>query len=157
LCTDAPGVKDLVHHPVVDEPLVLVNSGLGRRFDPKLPLISIEPGSATWRAVEPLLRARQPQLLRGPFTPVESFAATVQMVKAGFGNGLVPLGLVLEMALNRRCYRELPGVERRVSLLTRKTINQLAAFVLLREQLTRAATAYFAERRRGRPLTAASA
>ena len=148
LCTDAPGAKDLVHHPVVDEPLVLVHSRLGEKFDAKLPLISIESGSATWRAVEPLLRAYHPQLLRGQLTPVESFAATVQMAKAGFGNGLVPLGLALEMALDRRCYRELPAVKRRVSLLTRKTIDQLAAFVLLREQLTRAATAYFAKRRR---------
>ena len=159
LCTDAPGVKDLVHHPVVDEPLVLVNSALGRRFDPALPLISIEPGSATWRAVEPLLRAHHPQLLRGQLTPVESFAATVQMVKAGFGNGLVPLGLALEMGLTRRCYRELPGVERRVSLLTRKTINQLTGFGLLREQLARAATSYFAtraRRRRGRGLSASA-
>lgn len=148
LCTDAPGAKDLVHHPVVDEPLVLVNSGLGKKFDPKLPLISIEPSSATWRAVEPLLRAHHPQLLRGQLTAVESFAASVQMVKAGFGNGLVPLGLALEMALDSRCYRALPDVQRRVSLLTRKTINQLAGFALLREQLAHAATAYFAQRRR---------
>jgi hypothetical protein len=35
-----------------------------------------------------------------------------------------------------------------VSLLTRKTIDQLAAFVLLRERLTRAATAYFVTRKR---------
>jgi DNA-binding transcriptional LysR family regulator len=148
LCTDAPGAKDLVHHPVIDEPLVLVHSRLSEKFDAKLPLISIEPGSATWRAVEPRLRAHHPQLLRGQLTPVESFAATVQMVKAGFGNGLVPLGLALEMGLDRRCYRELPAVKRRVSLLTRKTIDQLAGFVLLRERLTRAATAYFVKRRR---------
>ena len=70
------------------------------------------------------------------------------MVKAGFGDGLVPLGLALEMALDRRSYRELPGVERRVALLTRKTINQLAGFALLRERLTQAAAAYFAQRRR---------
>lgn len=147
LCTDAPGAKDLVHHPVVDEPHVLANSGLAEKFDPKQPLISIEPGSATWRAVEPLLRAHHPQLLRGQFTPVESFAATVQMVKAGFGNGLVPLGLALEMDLDRRCYRELSNVKRRVSLLTRKTIDQLSGFALLREQLALAATDYFARRR----------
>jgi DNA-binding transcriptional LysR family regulator len=146
LCTNAPGAKDLVHHAVIDEPLVLVHARLGEKFDAKLPLISIEPSSATWRAVEPLLRAHHPRLLRGQLTPVESFAAAVQMAKAGFGNGLVPLGLALEMALDRRCYRELPAVKRRVSLLTRKTINQLAGFVLLREQLTRAATAYFVKR-----------
>jgi DNA-binding transcriptional LysR family regulator len=148
LCTDAPGAKDLVHHTVIDEPLVLVHSRLGEKFDARLPLISIEPSSATWRAVEPLLRAHHPQLLRSQLIPVESFAATVQMAKAGFGNGLVPLGLALEMALDRPCYRELPAVKRRVSLLTRKTINQLAGFVLLRERLTRAATAYFVKRTR---------
>jgi hypothetical protein len=50
-------------------------------------------------------------------------------------------------------------VKRRVSLLTRKTINQLAGFGLLREQLTRAATAYFAGRGRqgGRRAFTASA
>jgi hypothetical protein len=43
--------------------------------------------------------------------------------------------------------------------LTRKTINQLAGFGLLREQLTLAATAYFARRGRqagGRALTASA-
>jgi len=144
LCTDAPGAKDLVHHPLVDEPLVLVNAGLGVKADRRRPLISIVPGSATWRAIEPLLRAHHPQLLRGQLIPVESFAATLQMVKAGFGNGLVPLGLALEMSLDRRCYRELPAIKRSVSLLTRKTINQLPAFRLLRERLARAATRYFA-------------
>ena len=52
------------------------------------------------------------------------------------------------MALDRRSYRELPAVERRVALLTRKTISQLAGFALLRERLTQAAAAYFAQRRR---------
>lgn len=144
LCTDTPGAKDLVHHPLIDEPLVFVNAGLGVKADRSLPLISIEPGSATWRAIEPLLRARHPELLRGRLIAVESFAATVQMVKAGFGNGLVPLGLALEMSLDRRCYRGLPAIKRTVSLLTRKTINQLPAFRLLRERLGRAAALYFA-------------
>jgi len=150
LCTDGPGAKDLVRHPVVEEPLVLVHSKLGERLDTGLPLISIEPSSATWRAVEPLLRGHHPQLLRGELTRVESFAAAVQMTKAGFGNGLVPLGLALELGLDPRRYRELPAVKRSVSLLTRKTISQLAGFSLLREQLTRAATAFFEKRRRSR-------
>lgn len=148
LCTDASSAKDLIHHSLIDEPLVLINSGLGQKFDRKLPLISIESSSATWRAVEPLLRAHHPQLLRGQLIGVESFAATVQMVKAGFGNGLAPLGLALEMTLDRRGYRELPAIKRRVSLLTRKTINQLGNFGLLREQLAHAAALYFANRKR---------
>lgn len=147
VCTDAPSAKDLIHHPVIDEPLVLINSGLGAKFDKRLPLISIESSSATWRAVEPLLRTHHPLLLRSQLIGVESFAATVQMVKTGFGNGLAPLGLALEMALDRRGYRELPMIKRRVSLLTRKTINQLANFGLLREQLAHAAGLYFAKRK----------
>ena len=64
------------------------------------------------------------------------------------GNGLAPLGLALEMTLDRRGYRELPAIKRRVSLLTRKTINQLGNFGLLREQLAHAAALYFANRKR---------
>src|SRR5262245_6876392 len=47
LCTDAPGATDLVRHAVVDEPLVLVHARLAEVLDARLPLISIEPGSAT--------------------------------------------------------------------------------------------------------------
>jgi DNA-binding transcriptional LysR family regulator len=75
---------------------------------------------------------------------VESFAAVLQMVKAGFGDGVVPLGLVKETRLPRRAYRVLPGVERRIALLTRKTIDQLEGFRGLREALAAAAQARFA-------------
>jgi DNA-binding transcriptional LysR family regulator len=79
--------------------------------------------------------------------PVESFSAAVQMVRAGFGDGLIPLGLALENRLDRRCYRELPSVVRPVALLVRKTVNQLAAFALFRERLLEATRAYFASAR----------
>ena len=45
------------------------------------------------------------ELLRRPLVPVESFGATMQMVKAGFGDGIVPLGMVMDMDLKRRAYR----------------------------------------------------
>jgi DNA-binding transcriptional LysR family regulator len=143
LSTDMPASRDLIHYPVVEEPLVLVNSGLSAKPARGRPLISIEHGSATWRAVEPQLRSRHPQLLARPLVPVESFSATVQMVKAGFGDGLVPLGIAIEMKLDRRSWREVSGVQRRISLITRKTVNQLAAFGLLRERLVREAARYF--------------
>ena len=76
--------------------------------------------------------------------PVESFSAALQMIKAGFGDGLAPLGLVMEMGIGRRAFRLLPGVERRVSLSTRKTINQLASFQRLRDGIASAAQRYFA-------------
>lgn len=143
MSTDLPATRDLIHYPVVDEPLVLVNSRLSAKPARNQPLISIEPNSATWRAVEPQLRERHPQLLARPLVPVETFSAAVQMVKTGFGDGLVPLGIAIEMNLDRRCYRELPGVTRHISLITRKTVNQLASFRLLREQLVKEAARYF--------------
>ena len=147
LSTDLPEAKDLVHHPLIDEPLVLVNSGLASRPVRDQPLITIEPSSATWRAIEPQIGEHHPHLLDRPLIPVETFSATVQMVKAGFGDGLVPLGLAIEMELGARCYREVRGVTRHISLITRKTVNQLASFRLLREQLAAEATGYFASAR----------
>lgn len=145
MCTDLPEAKDLIHHPVADEPMVLIHSGLAVKALRNQPLISIEPGSATWRAIQPQIKERHPDLLARPFIPVETFSATVQMVKAGFGDGLVPLGLALEMELDRRCYRELRAVKRHISLITRKTVNQLASFRLLRAQLVMEITRYFSK------------
>ena len=143
LSTDLPAAKDLIHDPLIEEPLVLIFAGLGR--DPgqrrvrDRPLISIEAGSATWNAIEPRIRKLHPQLLQRQLIPVETFSATVQMVKAGFGDGLVPLGMAIEMKLDRYHYREIRGVTRNISLITRKTTNHLAGFQLLREQLVKEA------------------
>jgi len=146
-CTDPLTAKDLIRYPIVDEPLVLIHSAFSGKAQKNLPLISIELGSATWRAVEPLIKQHHPELLKRQLIPVESFSAAVQMVKAGFGDGLVPLGLVLEMGVGRKCYRELPAIKRGVSLLTRKTIHQLESFGLLRDQLVRVTAQYFAKKR----------
>ena len=135
LCTAPSGASDLIQHPLRSEPMVLVHSALGPRADRRRPLISIEPTSATWRAIEPLLRQHHPELLGTRLLPVESFGAVVQMVKAGFGDGLVPLGLALESRLPQRSHRVLPRVGRKIALLTRKTIDQSEGFRRLRDQL----------------------
>ena len=147
MCSDVPGVSELIHHPLTEEPMVLLNASLARRPARDAPLISIEPSSAAWRAIEPKLRALQPRLARRTRVPVESFSAAIQMVKAGFGDGLIPLGLVFENRLGRGCYRTVPGITRPVALLTRKTVNRLESFSRLREGLLRAAAAYFARAR----------
>jgi DNA-binding transcriptional LysR family regulator len=136
LSTDAPAAKDLIHYPVIDEPIVLIHAGFRPKPQADRPLISIEANSATWRAIEPQLRARHPGLLARTLIPVETFSAAVQMVRAEFGNGLVPLGLARELGVDPACYRKLPGVRRQVSLLTRKTVNQLPEFALFRDRLT---------------------
>lgn len=139
LCTAPQTAPDLVLHALLTEPMVLVHAGLGSRASVRRAVISIEPTSATWRAVEPLLRAHHPELLGGRLIAVESFGAVLQMVKAGFGDGIVPVGLVMEMGVPKRGYRELRGVERNVVLLARKTVAQLGSFRALHEQLTKVA------------------
>ncbi len=143
LSTDAPAAKDLIHYPVIDEPMVLIHAGFRGRSTPGLPLISIEANSATWRAVAPQIRARHPSLLARPLIPVETFSAAIQMVKSEFGDGLVPLGLVRELGVDPACYRRIAGVRRQISILTRKTVNQLAEFTLFRDRIIAAAHAYF--------------
>jgi DNA-binding transcriptional LysR family regulator len=147
MSTELPASRDLLQHPLIDEPMVLVQSSLSRdparRAPRDRPLISIEPSSATWRAIEPQVRERHPGLLARPLVPVETFSATVQMVRAGFGDGLVPLGMAIETGFDRRSYRELAGVRRHISLITRKTIHQLASFRLLHERLALEAQRYF--------------
>lgn len=147
LSTEGPTPQDVLHYPVTEEPLVHVHSSLGSKPGKAAPLITIEPGSATWRAIEAPLRQHQPELLKRTLVPVESFSAALQMVKAGFGDGLVPLGLALEMGLPTRSYRELDGVRRRVSLLTRKTVHHLASFGRLRDGIVAATAEYFSGRR----------
>ncbi len=148
LCTDPLGATDLIHHPLVEEPMVMVNARLAGRASRNAPLITIETTAAAWKAIEPLIQANCPALLSRPLIPVESFSAAIQMVRAGFGDGLVPLGLALETRLGRTCYRELPAVSRPVALLARKTVNQLPSFARLRDQLRQATTTYFARARR---------
>jgi DNA-binding transcriptional LysR family regulator len=140
LATGGAADPELVQHPLADEPLVLLRAGSARR---DLPLVTIEPRSATWRAIEPALRRDHPALLARRRTPVESFAAAVQLVRAGFGDGLVPLGLVRELALPPPTWRRLRGLTRPIVLVTRKSIHHLPAFAALRQALTDGAAAYF--------------
>lgn len=135
LCTESSTAKDLLQHPLFEEPLVLLHDKLGPKLGRRVPLVTIENTSATWRAIAPQLREKHPELLAAPPISVESFSAVVQMVRAGFGNGLVPLGLVRDLRLDPASYRRLPGITRRIVLLTRKTVHELPGYIALREQL----------------------
>jgi DNA-binding transcriptional LysR family regulator len=145
LCTDSPPAKDLIHHPIVEEPMVIAHAAGAERADPRQPLISIEPTSATWRAIEPQLRARHPRLLERRLIAVESFGAALQMVKAGFGDGLVPLGLAMEAGVHGRARVVLPRVRRNVSLLMRKLVHHMPEVAAFRDRLSAAAARYFEE------------
>jgi DNA-binding transcriptional LysR family regulator len=148
LATEMPSAKDLIRIPIVAEPLVVVNVGVRRERKKGVPLITIEPDSATWRAVGPQIERRHPGLLSGRVVPVESFGAALQMARAGFGDALVPLGIAKEAGIERWCYRTLAGVERPVSLFTRKTIYLLEDFQRLQGRLVAEAAHYFKPRAR---------
>jgi DNA-binding transcriptional LysR family regulator len=146
LGTETSGARDLIRIPVVAEPIVVVNLGMLPERSKGVPLITIEPDSATWRAIEPQIARRHPGLLAGRLIPVESFGAALQMARAGFGDALVPLGVAKEAGLEGRCCRALIGVERPVSLFTRKTIYLLEDFKRLQERLVAEAGRYFGPR-----------
>ncbi|MGZ8269064.1 MAG: LysR family transcriptional regulator [Burkholderiales bacterium] len=146
LATDVPLQKDLIHYPVIDEPMVLIRGETRAKRAGPTPLITIERTSMTWHAIEPLLQAHHPELLARTRLPVESFSAAIQMVKAGFGDGLVPLGLARETKVRSKAVRVLRHVHRRVTLLTRKTVNQAESFKALREAITGAALRHFGDR-----------
>jgi DNA-binding transcriptional LysR family regulator len=143
LASDVPTQKDLIHYPIIAEPMVLIRSSERTKRAADIPLITVEPTSMTWRAIEPLVRAAHPELLARPRLTVETFSAAVQMVKAGFGDGVVPLGLARNMRVRAKSVRVLKNVHRRVTLLTRKTVNQTESFTRLRQALEAAATAHF--------------
>lgn len=147
--TEARVPSDLVRFPIVTEPMVLIGAGLKSAQARGAPLITIEAESATWRVVEPQIAEREPKLLSAKIVGVESFGAALQMVKAGFGNGLLPVGLVRELGIARESYRVLRHVGRPISLFTRKTVPQLESFTRLHDALARETQAYFEEDRSG--------
>lgn len=146
LCTESALAKDLVQHPLFDEPLVFVVAELGRAPDRKLPLITIEATSATFRAVHADLRTHYPKLVARPLVFVESFGAVLSMVRAGFGNGVIPLGFAIEERVPRRSLRTLTGVSRRLALCTRKSLALSAPFLEFRDRLGRAIAEHFVAR-----------
>jgi DNA-binding transcriptional LysR family regulator len=143
LSTDVPTPPDVVHAPVLDEPMVLVRGDAGG------PLVTIEPGSATWRAIGPALRDH-PALDARPREAVESFSAALQMVRAGFGDGLVPLGIALAAGVPADRFAVVPGLVRPIAVLARKSIALQPAFARFRDALTEAAQAWFGGPARGR-------
>jgi DNA-binding transcriptional LysR family regulator len=143
LSTPASTPPDLLQVPLIDEPMAWVRSGLQRQSSDRL--ITIEPSSATWRALEPRLRL-YPELQQLERVPVESFSAALQMVRAGFGDGLVPLGLVLQSELPGHSYDVLPALARPVSLQVRKTVHHLDRFASLRDALVEATSRWFSRR-----------
>lgn len=105
---------------IFEEPLVFLRSPTETNT-----LITIEKSSGTWKTIEEKV-TRHPKLKNYELTHVESFAAIVQMVREGFGHGLVPMGIAQTMQLNKKDILILsPNIKRQIKLISRKNVAQL--------------------------------
>ena len=123
---EAPSGTDLETLALGEEEMVLVPSGLSKlslRRGVRLPVLSIEPGSATGRALRARLArlARERDIRLDPESTVQSYTAVVQLARAGFGHGLAPISLALALGIPRKALVRLPapGLLRPLSLIGR--------------------------------------
>ena len=101
-------------------------------------MLSIEPGSATGRALRaPLARlARERGIRLEPETTVQSYTAVVQLARAGFGHGLAPRALALALGVPKSALVRLPapGLARPIALVGRaRTLSREPAASFARE------------------------
>lgn len=121
----APG---LVVHELREEEMVIVPSGLESlrvRRGAVIPVIGIEPASATGRALARRVHFLQREAgveLRVTQT-LQSYACIVQLARCGFGHGLVPDGIARAMGVEAGQLVRLPkpGLRRPISLIGRRT------------------------------------
>ena len=122
LCAGAlSAVGDLSQILLAHEPLVLIPPAGKRlrRVRGEHRVITIEPGSASWKAMRPQLRhLRAAGVDLEVERTVQSFTSVVQLARAGFGTGLAPVGVA--RALGARTTRlPPPGVTRPIAVFAR--------------------------------------
>jgi DNA-binding transcriptional LysR family regulator len=121
---EAEGAPDLSVEPLTEEELVIVPSRLERlRLRPgaALEVIGIEPASATWAAIRPRVErlGRRWGIELRVVAALESYAAVVQMARAGFGHALAPAGIARALGVaDSRLVRL--GITRPVSIAARR-------------------------------------
>ena len=108
---------------ITEEPLVFIYN----KFDEDAAsetskVITIEKNSGTWRNMEDRL-LRNSKVKSADFVYVESFAAISQMVKEGFGNGIIPLGMAQHLNIPKKGYSLFsPAISREIKLISRKSV-----------------------------------
>ncbi len=126
LCVSPSVDPQLISEIISEESMVL----LSNRFDPESEarkIITIEPNSATWKVIHEKA-IKHPKIKNYELVYVESFSAIVQMVKEGFGHGLVPIGVALTMGAPKKAiHLLLPSIKREIKLISRKNISLLPA------------------------------
>lgn len=120
LCISPTNHPQMMSTVIFEEPLVFLKCPTESNK-----LISIEKSSGTWRALRDKIE-RHPKLKNYDLIHIESFAAIIQMVKEGYGNGLVPLGIAQTMYPSKKDILILsPTIQRQIKLISRKNIAQL--------------------------------
>jgi len=118
--------KELQSEVLAREPMVIIPSGLEPIQFPdtgELPVISIEDYSGAWRSFQDeveKLRIRRKVAL-------ESFFSVAQMAIAGFGHGMVPVGVAVTLKIPESCLVNLEekGLYRPVRFVARKSTYSL--------------------------------
>lgn len=120
----ASSVGNLISTKITDEPLVFIYN----KFDEDASketnkVITIEKNSGTWKTLEDKL-LKNSKLKSSEFVFVESFAAISQMVKEGFGNGIIPLGMAMHMNVPKKGYSLFtPQIHREIKMISRKNLS----------------------------------
>ena len=124
ICTGSPDAdSDLVSEVIRQEPMVIIPSGLGalkyKRGD-ALDVITIESRSGAWGSIEENMQ----RMNLNRVASLESFFAVAQMALAGFGHGLVPVGVALTLGIAKDSILELDksGLTRPVRFVARKSM-----------------------------------
>lgn len=142
--SSAATAQQLQMTKIVSEPLVFVYN----KFDEAAAIetskvITIEKNSGTWRNLEDKL-LKNAKLKNAEFIFVESFAAISQMVKEGFGNGIIPLGVALHLNIPKKGYSIFtPQISREVQLISRKTVASQIPIKELIQHLTEISESLF--------------
>ena len=122
---------------ITEEPLVFVyNKFEEDAASETSKVITIEKNSGTWRNMEDRL-LRNSKVKSAEFVYVESFAAISQMVKEGFGNGIIPLGLAQHLNIPKKGFTAFsPAIAREIKLISRKSIATQEPIQEFTKQLT---------------------
>jgi DNA-binding transcriptional LysR family regulator len=135
LCPAAAGDAELVQRELLREAMVIVPAGLvpfatrargsprEQHRDPVVRVWAIEKRSLTWEAIEarlPSLRKRAGFALEVE-ARLESFAALVQVARAGFAHALVPRGIARDLGVPSDRLVSLPGLTRPIAAVARRS------------------------------------
>jgi DNA-binding transcriptional LysR family regulator len=124
ICTGSPDAdSDLVSEVIRQEPMVIIPSALGvlkyKNGDP-LDVMTIESRSGAWGSIEENMQ----RMKLNRVASLESFFAVAQMALAGFGHGLVPIGVArtLSVPMDQILELDKSGLTRPVRFVARKSM-----------------------------------